>query len=81
MIVDLQTFVELDTMVETEAIEGLDEVHSGIESSIELFLDSLVNNSDVLLHAICGSNHFNLADFMLGVTERIGCSGLVCVGY
>lgn len=86
MIADLQTvdqqakrFTESEEYTESDAIEGFDLVHTGLEKCFEEFLNPLLERGDSLLHLIVSKDHFSISDHLFSVAENKNCAEFVSV--
>ena len=57
--------VDLQTITDTEAYTGMDEVQSGLEKSFEYFMTPLVEPGDTVLHQIIGQDHFSIRESLI----------------
>ncbi len=80
MIADLQTIdQQAKHFTESEAIEGFDMVHTGLEKCFEVFLNPLLESGDNLLHLIVSKDHFSISDYLFNVAENKNCAEFVSV--
>jgi hypothetical protein len=80
MIADLQTIdQQAKHITESEAIEGFDAVHTGLEKCFEVFLNPLLESGDSLLHLIVSKDHFNINDHLFTVAENNNCAEFTSV--
>lgn len=80
MLVDLQTIQPGSDPVEgMDQTGGLDEVVNGLEDGFSLFMKSLVNKGDTVLHVIESPQHFSIRDHIKETATELGAEAFLSV--
>lgn len=77
MIVDLQTVVEGE-----EIVEGMDVIDNGLEDCLKRFLTPVIEANSSVLHCVYGSSeeHFGITEALKTISSDCGAAKFVCLG-
>jgi hypothetical protein len=73
MLADLHTY---NISTNSEALQGMDEVYTGLEKCIERLFTPLVHSGETVLHAVVDGLHFNLSSHIHDVCVSLNAAAL-----